>query len=357
MKKWDVFISYAREDRESLVEPLARNLERLGVRVWYDQLSLSTGDSLTESIDRGLEQSVFGVLVISPTFLAKKWPKYEAASLLKREKVGDTMIILIWHNVEYEQVCEWSPELAERLPVRSKDRSLMAITMEIIKLVRPDILTNVHKRVASLVDSSKTESQLVKVKELRAAPVQHGNLPDDLLGRIRLIRASLLNVYPHSFQFWLEGFRRDSHPSKNVSDWEHMCAVYHEYIWTTPLTSEQHVAVFKAIVAIASTPSTIAVDWPQIAGQLPEGAMDFLSKMYQLVQPLCELADDLPFKLNDSDSAEPDEMMKAYFANRDKERFPKDLPDDLMRELTQEDLDTKKSRRVRRKQARRISRR
>src|ERR1700730_13203073 len=35
-KEWDVFISHASEDKESFVRPLARALERTGLRVWYD---------------------------------------------------------------------------------------------------------------------------------------------------------------------------------------------------------------------------------------------------------------------------------------------------------------------------------
>src|ERR1700735_20319 len=148
MKKWDLFISHAKEDKKDVVEPLAINLERLGVRVWYDKLSLSTGDRLSATIDNGLKNSIFGLLVISPAFLAKRWPKYEGKFLLKREKAADTMILSLWHNVEYEQVHTWSPELADRLPIRTHRLRSIDIALQVIKVIRPDILTNVHKRVA-----------------------------------------------------------------------------------------------------------------------------------------------------------------------------------------------------------------
>jgi hypothetical protein len=50
----DLFISHAWEDKDRLVRPLARYLQNLGARVWYDEFSLSLGDSLMRSIDRGL---------------------------------------------------------------------------------------------------------------------------------------------------------------------------------------------------------------------------------------------------------------------------------------------------------------
>ncbi len=52
-EKWDVFISHSSEDKENFVEPLAKALSDLGVKVWYDKFSLKTGDSLTETIDKG----------------------------------------------------------------------------------------------------------------------------------------------------------------------------------------------------------------------------------------------------------------------------------------------------------------
>lgn len=53
--KYDVFISHASEDKELLVRELAIALRNLGLRVWYDEFTLKPGDSLYESIDRGLE--------------------------------------------------------------------------------------------------------------------------------------------------------------------------------------------------------------------------------------------------------------------------------------------------------------
>ena len=88
-KKYDIFISHASEDKDLLVRPLAMILERLSVRVWYDEFSLKLGDSLTTSIDMGLHQSRFGLLVLSKSFLGKNWPAYEYRSLLTRQIDGD----------------------------------------------------------------------------------------------------------------------------------------------------------------------------------------------------------------------------------------------------------------------------
>ena len=56
-KKNDIFISHASEDKGVIVRPLAIILERLSIRVWYDEFSLQLGDSLIASIDKGLHES------------------------------------------------------------------------------------------------------------------------------------------------------------------------------------------------------------------------------------------------------------------------------------------------------------
>jgi hypothetical protein len=56
-KTYDVFISHASEDKDSLVRPLAIALRHLGASVWYDEFSLHVGDSLSGSIDKGLSSS------------------------------------------------------------------------------------------------------------------------------------------------------------------------------------------------------------------------------------------------------------------------------------------------------------
>ena len=68
---WDVFISHASEDKEQLVRPLAEELIKCGVKVWYDEFTINLGESLTASIDQGILNSKFGLLNISPAFSEK----------------------------------------------------------------------------------------------------------------------------------------------------------------------------------------------------------------------------------------------------------------------------------------------
>lgn len=87
-KKHDAFISHASEDKADFVRPLAEALTAVGFDIWYDDFALSVGDSLRQSIDKGLSGSRYGIVVLSAAFFAKNWPQYELNGLVAKEMDG-----------------------------------------------------------------------------------------------------------------------------------------------------------------------------------------------------------------------------------------------------------------------------
>ena len=112
--QWDVFISYASEDRQSLVKPLVDLLAGMGVSAWWDQFELKVGDSLIEKITLGLSRSRYGIVVISRNFLAKRWPQVELESLTARDIVGDKVILSIRYDIPYDEILRANAMLARK---------------------------------------------------------------------------------------------------------------------------------------------------------------------------------------------------------------------------------------------------
>jgi hypothetical protein len=131
---WDVFIRHASEDKGALVADLAKALQAAGVSVWYDDFTLTIGDSLRRSIDRGLAHSKFGVVVLSPAFFAKEWPQRELDGLVSRENEGTKVVLPVWHTVDVEYVRRFSPMLADRLGI-SSERGIEGITAAILAAI------------------------------------------------------------------------------------------------------------------------------------------------------------------------------------------------------------------------------
>lgn len=134
---YDVFICHASEDKDSFVRPLAEELRKSHLEVWYDEFSLTVGDSLRESIDRGLAKSRFGIVVLSPAFFRKRWPQRELNGLVAREmNEPNNLILPIWHNVSQKEVLKFSPPLADRKAIDSK-KGLEPVCTELLRKLRP----------------------------------------------------------------------------------------------------------------------------------------------------------------------------------------------------------------------------
>lgn len=73
------------------------------------------------------------------------------------------------------------------------------------------------RRMAHRLALAKASPKMIDPAQIKgvSAPV-HEKLPAELLGRIRLVRAALLLGYPHSLPFWLDGFSRDSHVTREA---------------------------------------------------------------------------------------------------------------------------------------------
>lgn len=117
-----VFISHACEDKEAVARPLALGLRSRGVDVWFDEFSISLGDSLSACIDRGLLSCDVGIIIVSPSFIKKQWTQRELSGLMARE-VGEArkLILPVWHGVSEAEVRAFSPMLADRKAASTAD--------------------------------------------------------------------------------------------------------------------------------------------------------------------------------------------------------------------------------------------
>lgn len=136
---YDVSISHASEDKEEIATPLAEALRAAGLRVWFDAFELQVGDSLRRKIDQGLAQSTFGVVVVSPHFFAKEWPRIELDGLTARATdTADPIILPIWHHVSKSEVIAQSPTLAGLVALNTSVMTTDEIAEALVKRVRPD---------------------------------------------------------------------------------------------------------------------------------------------------------------------------------------------------------------------------
>lgn len=136
---WDVFISHASEDKDTVARPLRDALTKLGVTVWLDEAQMRIGHSLRRKIDEGIRSSRFGVAIFSDSFFRKGWTNHELDGLVTRTVAGEQSLLPIWHNLTADKVMAYSPSLADKVAMNTSEYSIEDIARQIAEVINdPD---------------------------------------------------------------------------------------------------------------------------------------------------------------------------------------------------------------------------
>lgn len=81
---FDVFLSHNAHDKPR-VRRLADRLKAAGLRVWFDEWNIRSGDIIALKVDEGLTQSRVLLLCISPNALASGWVALERSTAIHRD--------------------------------------------------------------------------------------------------------------------------------------------------------------------------------------------------------------------------------------------------------------------------------
>jgi hypothetical protein len=172
--EWDAFISHATEDKSDVVEPLVRELEARGLRIWYDDDVVKAGESLRRAIDQGLLRSRVGIVVLSPHFFGKGWTEAELDALYDRQLAGEVVLIPVWHQLTLADVRIHAPLLAPRKAL-STAGGIPALAEELSMTVRQAWLRSRPTSVLSPATRSASGITPERLTELRLAVIDELN--------------------------------------------------------------------------------------------------------------------------------------------------------------------------------------
>jgi len=247
MTPWDVFISHAKDDKKTFVDPLANRLRQLAVRVWYDKFVLLPGDRLSEKIGEGLAKSRCGLLIISPAFISKKWTRYELSGLVNRFVEDNARLIPVWLGVTRAEVAKLNPALADLVAIPASKDNIDSCAIEILRVVRPQLYEN----ILMLGNRLPAKISKVRLKDLKEGPIRHHDLPKSLLVRIQNIWYAIRDVLPVPLEKTIENFQRDLRPESEVHVWEHIISaanVAMDVLKTNDLATRRQ--LFKILFAL-----------------------------------------------------------------------------------------------------------
>lgn len=135
--EYDVFISHASEDKEDFVDEFVQELKEREIKVWYDKSQLGWGDSMRKKIDSGLKKSRFGVVILSPSYIAegKYWTKAELDGLFQLESINGKKILPIWHKLTKKDVINFSPIIGGKFAMNTASFTAKEIVEELKKIL------------------------------------------------------------------------------------------------------------------------------------------------------------------------------------------------------------------------------
>jgi hypothetical protein len=131
-KSHDFFISYAHELKD-FAQELAQKLTEYGQVVWFDENDINVGDSLYDTIKRGLENSSYFIMILSSHYFRKKWTQEE----FNLVRPYTDKIIQVWHDVTEDEVRKFSPDLSDRVAfdMQNFNYNIGNLALQIVKSI------------------------------------------------------------------------------------------------------------------------------------------------------------------------------------------------------------------------------
>lgn len=254
IKKWDVFISHASEDKDILVRLLAKQLSEVyKVKVWYDEFTLEYGDSLLDSIEMGLQYSNYGLVIFSESFFDKVWTDHEYKSLKTKEMLLNKKIIIpIWYNITREKVASYSLILADKYAITLikdiNNNIIDDLAMKIIKVIRPDIYDNIARM--SYFESKLKNGILKKVdaEKITTPPIRHETVSVQMRARLNLVYNTIKEVDLRSYEMYEEDFRRSTNIDRELIITELLTAAYIDCLKIRDMTFTEKSYIYSVIM-------------------------------------------------------------------------------------------------------------
>jgi TIR domain len=111
---WDIFMSHATPDKP-YAKGLVKALREKDITVWFDDDCIALGEPVRQAIKNGLNNSRYGIVVLSKAYLAnRKWTEHELDGLFARERLNNFIILPIWHRVDRDEIEKYDAALADR---------------------------------------------------------------------------------------------------------------------------------------------------------------------------------------------------------------------------------------------------
>ncbi|MCI5131421.1 MAG: hypothetical protein D3904_07805 [Candidatus Electrothrix sp. EH2] len=121
--------------------------------------------------------------------------------------------------------------------------------------------------------------------EYQTGPIRHPKLPASLIERIRKFEKTFAEVYPVTHKEWLDGFKRDANPEREIAIWEQMASAYTQFLRAGDFDEEVRMEAFGLLLVRSST-ADIELLFSDLKHLTEEQARSLLSLYRAAPQPV-----------------------------------------------------------------------
>jgi hypothetical protein len=135
---------------------------------------------------------------------------------------------------------------------------------------------------------ASTQSEYEAAKESMAyqtGPIRHRELPAALIERIRKFEKTFAEIYPVTHEEWLDGFKRDANPEREIALWEHIASAYAQFVSTGDFTTEARSEAF-GLLLIRSGSTAVESLFSDLKYLTEDQARNLLSLYEAAAQPV-----------------------------------------------------------------------
>lgn len=133
--KYDAFVSHAVEDKIAVANDLCNRLEKAGLKLWYSGKELKIGDSLEKTIETGLAQSRYGIVILSQMYLQKNWPRKEYYMLKSKEAELGKVILPVLHDITVDELQKFDISVPDRWAI-SIDNGIDLVVQKLLEEIQ-----------------------------------------------------------------------------------------------------------------------------------------------------------------------------------------------------------------------------
>ncbi|MEO1434933.1 MAG: TIR domain-containing protein [Bacteroidota bacterium] len=158
---YDVFISHTHKDKKPFTNQLVTDLKEKGIRTWYDSENMHVGNSLTQKVIDGIQQSKFFLIVLSENSILSEWVMKELKVRLETNHSPNSILPTLFGDIMEEQ----APESIRKLDLLYADfrdpNAYQAQFKRIKETIKPPLISSFdNDQIRQLISRGKTEDAI-----------------------------------------------------------------------------------------------------------------------------------------------------------------------------------------------------